>query len=212
MFPPSGFNFVTTPRGKKLEYLLSTPKNFHSGNSRPALLIFPPGEQTRELALVYQPWLPFFQGQGWVVVIPIAPDGNLFFRGSERYLPLLMDKVESEMSLYRGRFHLFGVSNDGISAFRVATLNPERFQSITVLPGWPKPADEKRLANILHIPLNFLVGEEDPPWRAKAETFWTKILEVGGEATLEIIPGEGHMAFATYPLEKLLEVITRTAG
>ena len=107
---------------------------------------------------------------------------------------------------------MFGVSNGGISAFRVATLHPERFHSITVLPGWPKPADEKRLANILNIPINFLVGEEDTCWRAKAEIFWAEIVELGGDATLEIIPGEGHMAFAKYPLDRLLEVIKRTTG
>jgi pimeloyl-ACP methyl ester carboxylesterase len=211
MLPPYRFRSITTNRGKELEYLLSLPKNFQPGNNYPALLALPPGEQSRELALVYESWLPFFFERGWIVVIPVARDEKLFFQGSERYLPLIMDEVESEINLYGGKFHLFGVSNGGISAFRVATLHHERFHSITVLPGWPKPADEKRLAHILNIPINFLVGELDSRWLAKAESFWAKIVEMGGDATLEIIPHQGHMAFASYPVEILLDVILRNS-
>jgi len=90
---------------------------------------------------------------------------------------------------------LLGVSNGSLSAFRVATLNPERFHSITGLSGWPKPADENRLDTILHIPIHFLVGEMDSRWREKFEFFYDKISQMDGNASLEVIPGEGHMAF-----------------
>lgn len=202
-------NTLTSPRGKHLEYLLSLPEEFKTNRAYPALLAIPPGEQTMELAQVYEPWMPYFQKQGWVVCFPTTPDGKLFFQGSERYLTLFMDHVESRVNVAGGKFYLFGVSNGGISAFRVATLNPDRFHSLTVLPGWPKPADVKRLANILALPVNFLVGETDSRWRKKSEKFSTMILSMGGDAMLEIIPGEGHMAFQVYPPERLMQVVVR---
>ena len=140
---------------------------------------------------------------------PVSLDGKLFFQGSERYVPYLMDRLQRELNLFGGKFYLLGVSNGGISAFRVATLNPERFHSITVMPGWPKPADEKRLDTILRIPINFAVGELDDRWRKKSEEFAGTLTKMGGDVYLEIIPLEGYAAFRSYPLEKLERFLLR---
>ena len=35
-----------------------------------------------------------------------------------------------------GRFHVGGISNGGLSSFRVAVESPERFASLVVLPGF----------------------------------------------------------------------------
>jgi pimeloyl-ACP methyl ester carboxylesterase len=203
------FNTVLTSRGKQLQYLFSVPKDFKTGETYPTLLALPPGEQTRDLVMVYTSWLPTFQEKGWVVCSPVAPDGNLFFRGSERYLPQIMDHIEDQVNLAGGKFYLFGVSNGGISAFRVATLNPERFHSLTVLPGWPKPADEKRLDTLINMPVNFLVGELDGRWREKSKLFHDRIASMGGDSTLEVIPGEGHTAFHSIQVQRLLQIIQR---
>ena len=45
------FNTFLTPRGKRLEYLISVPATFEAGGTYPALLALPPGEQTRDLAM-----------------------------------------------------------------------------------------------------------------------------------------------------------------
>lgn len=143
------------------------------------------------------------------MVCPVTPDGKLFFQGSERYLPYLMDHIQNEIKLQGDKFYLLGVSNDGISAFRVATLHPECFHSITVMPGWPKPADQKRLEYIMNIPVNFVVGELDERWRAKSEEFSAKLSEMGCDTYLEIIPGEGHMGFHSYGLSELEKLLKR---
>jgi dipeptidyl aminopeptidase/acylaminoacyl peptidase len=209
MASPIDFNTLLTSRGKQLEYLFSVPKAFELGRTYPTLLALPPGDQTRELARVYDPWLPYFQDQGWVVCCPVAPDGKLFFKGSERYMPQIMDNIESQLNPAGGKFYLFGVSHGGVSAFRVATLYPDRFHSITVLPGWPKPADENRLESVSDTPINFLVGEMDSRWREKSELFYNKISQMGGDASLEVIPGEGHMAFHSFPVQRLIQIIQR---
>lgn len=80
---------------------------------------------------------------------------------------------------------------------------------MTVLPGWPKPADESRLDKIKSLPINFVVGEQDDRWRKKSEEFADRLRKMGGDVSLEIVPLEGHMAFQNYPLEKLEQLLLR---
>ena len=205
----SKYKFLTTPRGKKLEYLLSLPKDFDAAKTYHTILAIPPGDQTKEYVAAYESWFDYFAKQGWIVVSPVAPDGKLFFQGSERYLPYLMDQIQSEFKLDGDKFYLLGVSHGGNSSFRVGTLYPERFHSITVIPGWPKPADENRLENIVEVPVNFVVGEDDVRWRKKSEEFYETLKKMGGNVTLEYIPNEGHMAFQRYSFEKLKVLLLR---
>jgi len=205
----SGYKILTTPRGKKLEYFLSLPKDFDADKTYRTILALPPGAQTKEFVDAYLNWFDYFSNRDWVMACPVAPDGKLFFQGSERYLPYLMDHLQSEVKLQGDKFYLLGVSNGGISSFRIATLHPERIHSITVMPGWPKPADENRLETLLEIPVNFVVGEEDDRWLKKSEEFTETLTKMGGDVTLDIVPSEGHMAFHNFPLGKLEELLMR---
>jgi predicted esterase len=205
----SGFRTLTSPRGKELEYVLSLPEQFDVENEYRVILAIPPGEQTRSLVGAYQNWLEHFAKREWVMICPVTPDGKLFFQGSERYLPHLMDNLQNELKLVGEKFYLLGVSNGGVSAFRAATLYPDRFHSMTVMPGWPKPADENRLDKILGLPVNFVVGENDHQWRRKSEEFANTLKEMGSDVSLEIIPLEGHMAFQHYPPHKLEHLLMR---
>jgi len=205
----SEYKILTTSRGKQLEYFLSLPEDFDLEKTCRTILAIPPGEQTRELEGAYSNWSDYFTKKGWVTVSPVAPDGKLFFQGSERYLPYLMDTLQKELKIFGDKFYLLGTSNGGISAFRVSTLYPERFHSITVMPGWPKPADENRLYKIIGIPVNFIVGEYDERWRAKSEEFTDTLTSMGGDVSYEVISSAGHMAFHAYPLDKLEELLLR---
>lgn len=206
----SGYKVLTTSRGKRLEYFLSLPKGFDKDKTYRIILAIPPGEQTKSLVDAYSQWFEYFAEQGWIMISPVTPNGKLFFQGSERYLPYLMDHIQNEFKLEGDKFYLLGVSNGGVSSFRVATLHPERFHSITVMPGWPKPADENRLEKIVDIPVNFVVGEQDERWRKKSEEFYETLKKMGCDVTLEIVPSEGHLVLHSYPLNKLEELLLRT--
>ncbi len=203
------FQTLTTPRGKKLEYFLGLPDEYDSGKTYRVILAVPPGPQDKSMVEEYLDWIDYFTKRGWIMVCPVTPDGRLFFQGSERYLPYLMDHIQNEIELHGGKFFLLGVSNGGVSAFRIATLHPERFHSITVMPGWPKPADQKRLESIVNIPVNFVVGELDERWRAKSEEFSAKLSELGCDVFFEVIPAQGHIAFHIYNLSELEKLIER---
>ena len=203
------YRTLTTPRGRQLEYFLNLPDNLDSQKEYRTLLALPPGDQTKSEAEAYMHWFEYFKKQAWAMVCPIAPDGKLFFQGSEQYLPYLMDHLQDELNLFGDKFYLLGVSNGGISAFRIATLHPNRFHSITVMPGWPKPADENRLNQITGMPVNFVVGEKDERWRKKSEEFTDALKKIGGDVYFEVVPAEGHMAFHRYPFDKLEKLILR---
>jgi len=118
----SGYKVLTMPRGKKLEYFLSLPKDFDVNKTYRTILAIPPGEQTKSLVDAYLNWFDYFTKQDWVMACPVTPDGKSFFQGSERYLPYLMDHLQSELKIQDDKFYLLGVSNGGISAFRIAPL------------------------------------------------------------------------------------------
>jgi len=75
--------------------------------------------------------------RGWVVISPAAPEGTIFYRGAENELANLLEEVSKSVEFEGGKVHLAGVSNGGLSAYRVITENPGRFLSLTVLPGVP---------------------------------------------------------------------------
>lgn len=205
----SGFKTLTTPRGKSLEYFLSLPKDFDKDKTYRTILAISPGAQTKEFVDTYLHWFDYFAKRDWITVSPVAPDEKAFFQGSDRYLPYLMGQIQDNFMLEGNKFYLLGVSNGGISSFRVGTLHPERFHSITVMPGWPKPADENRLEAIVYVPVNFVLGEQDVRWLKKSEEFYQTLKKMGCNVTLEVVPSEGHMVFHSYSLDKLEKPLIR---
>ena len=173
------------------------------------ILALPPGEQNHLEASVYEIWLDDFQAAGWSTIIPVAMGEKLFWQGSERAIPNIVEHFEMQNNLSMAKFHLLGISNGGISSFRVATLDARRFTSITVIPGWPKPADQIRLEALKDVPVHFIVGQEDPRWLAKAEEFCKMIGDLGGKAELEIVAGQGHRVFEAFSGQDILARMRR---
>ncbi len=179
-----------------MEYITIVPDGFRTGDSAPVLLALPPGgqgiEQTTSIMRdVYQTEA---LARGWVVVSPAAPDGELFFQGSEKLIPGFIDFIESWVSPEGGGVHLAGVSNGGISSFRIATLHPERFRSLTAFPGFPSSADDVlALEELVAIPVHLFVGDGDVSWIAPMQSAANRLTDLGGDVTYEVFPNEGHI-------------------
>lgn len=179
-----------------IDYIALVPEGFTAGDTAPVLLALPPGGQDIGLATgtirdIYQTEA---LARGWVVVSPAAPEGALFFDGSERLIPGFLDFVSSWVSPEGGAVHLSGISNGGISAFRVATENPDRFASVTVFPGFPRSdADVGALETLTSIPVNLFVGERDTGWVDPMTDAAERLTELGGDVTFEVFPDEGHL-------------------
>lgn len=193
----NSMTFLTTEIDETtLEFALILPKSFDPERPYPVLLAMPPGPQTRQMvnAGLDGYWTAAAQERGWIVVSPIAPDGVLFFNGSEALIPELLDRVAGTYSVENGRFHIAGISNGGLSAFRIAANNPERFASLTALPGFARTADFERLDRLVEIPVAMFAGEnEDEAWLDAMERTANELDALNGTVTLEIIPNEGHV-------------------
>lgn len=185
--------------GTVVEYITLVPSGFVAGDTAPVLLALPPGGQDASLAtsIVRDVYQTEALARGWVVVSPAAPDGELYFQGSERLIPGFLDFITSWVVPEGGGVHLAGISNGGISSFRVATENPDRFRSVTVFPGFPtSDADRDALDRLTAIPVHLFVGERDTSWVAPMSEAADRLDELGGDVTYEVFPDEGHIISA----------------
>jgi dipeptidyl aminopeptidase/acylaminoacyl peptidase len=189
------YEMMMMNEGTALRYALVLPAGFTPAETYPVLLAMPPGPQTEamvEAGLTY--WQQEAQQRGWIVISPVAPDGVLFFQGSDQLMPEFLDGILGLYRVENGRFHLAGVSNGGISAFRIAAAEPERFQSMLVIPGRPAyEADFKSLDRLVDLPIAMYVGERDTDWVGRMQETEARLAELGTAVTLEIVPSEGHV-------------------
>jgi len=181
--------------GSEIEYALLTPEGFEIGDSAPVLVALPPGGQNLGLAqsVLDDTYRTEALARGWVVVSPAAPDGTLYFQGSEVLIPSLLDWVETWVTPEGGAVHLAGISNGGRSAFRVAVQNPDRVASLVVFPGFPDDQDLAGLEAIAGIPIHMFVGGNDTGWIAPTQVALDALTELGADASFEILEGEGHV-------------------
>jgi pimeloyl-ACP methyl ester carboxylesterase len=183
--------------GADLSYTLVLPKSYQTaGTKYPVLLALPPGSQGQDEvdALLDKWWAPEATKRGWIVVSPVAPGGQLFFSGSSSTLTELLDAVAVTYPPEGGKVHLAGVSNGGLSAYRIALDAPERFASLLIAPGFPPDgADRGNLKRLVKIPVASYVGEQDSSWREASVRTVRELNRLGGRATLTVSPGEGHV-------------------
>ena len=177
-----------------LTYAVVTPENFDPEKTYPAVLALPPGDGSREMVEnALQSYWGYGKPRGYIVVNPVAPDGVLFFDGAEEKIPVLLDEVARKYKIEGGRFHIAGISNGGISAFRIAEDYPKRFCSLAAFPGLPaNERDFGRLADIHAMPMLLVVGEQDGRWVGRMRETQEKISELGGAVSLHVLPGIGH--------------------
>jgi len=183
------------PDGQKLHYTVQLPLGFDPAKPYPVLLALPPGPQNGAMVeagfRLY--WGERARKVGWVVVSPRAPKGELFFQGAEALIPPLLKKLRSELWLEGNRFHLAGVSNGGLSAFRVATEQPFQFRSLTALPGFPPTREDwRRLKLLKGLQVSLYAGGADARWAAASRRAAERLQVLGIPVSLTIFPGEGH--------------------
>ncbi len=182
--------------GNEVDVTIVLPNDYAPGEPHPILFALPPGGQAQaqvEFGLD-RFWADEAQARGWIVVSPAAPEGALFFQGSEAIVPELLDTIAATYPPESDVFHVAGISNGGLSAFRIATESPERFASIVVLPGFPPTEDDLAMIDsLVGIPVHMYAGETDTIWVEGSERALAALEEVGGQATLSIEPNGGHI-------------------
>ena len=182
--------------GHKIDYALVLPDHFDKSKAYPVLLALPPGDQSRQMveAGLSFYWEAEAKKRGWVVISPAAPGGKNFYSGLEQDLPPLLDEVAKSVLVEGGKVHLTGISNGGLSAYRVITEFPDRFLSLTVLPGVPPDARAfAALKSLKGIPVAAFVGGDDTEWARGSREASQELDRLGIQNTLTVVRGSGHV-------------------
>lgn len=181
----------------------------------PVLLALPPGPQAA--GQVEWAWSNYYRDaglkRGWVVVCPVGPGGKTFPEAARPYLLELLAEVAKTYPPEGSKFHVSGVSNGGLSAFRIALLRPDLFHSIAVLPGWPLREDLADLGRIAQIPIRMWAGEnERPSWLDLMRQTEVLVRDAGGDVELIVLPGEGHTLGGLIGGEAVFEFLGQVRG
>lgn len=177
-----------------LEFALVLPEVLEQDRIYPVLLALPPGEQGRDEveSALDRYWIRQSIQRNWIVISPIAPDGVRFFEGSETLIPDLLGWVEERYHVEGDKFHVAGLSAGGYSGFRIATIYPERFHSLTVLPGYPiTEEDFRNLVRLKNMPIAMFVGLYDEDFLESMEQTRDRLIELEVDVIFQIVV-DGH--------------------
>ncbi|MGP0076073.1 MAG: alpha/beta hydrolase-fold protein [Bryobacteraceae bacterium] len=181
--------------GVIVHYKLVLPNGYDPGKAYPAVLAFPGGPQTMGIVqgTVERNWRAQAEQRGYIVVVPAAPDGDLFFEEGARVFPKFITDLLSDFKVDGGKFHIAGMSNGGLSAFHIAAMYPQYFVSVTGFPGYlidPTSARVKALAGMC---INMHAGELDPDWLDAMKQQSEQFRALGYRVRFTVEQGQPHV-------------------
>lgn len=184
-----------TIAGMTLRYKVVLPADYDAGKNYPAILAFPPGSQDMNMVMttLQQNWAGQAQRRGYIVVIPAAPEGRLFFQDGARVFPAFLDQLLSAYPIRGRKFHIAGMSNGGISAFFIAAAYPKYFTSVTGFPGSLPDATPERMAALTGMCIHMHVGELDTGWRQMMEDQAAEFRAKGFTVDISVEKGQSHV-------------------
>jgi poly(3-hydroxybutyrate) depolymerase len=181
--------------GTTVEYRVVLPDHYDATKAYPGVLAFPGGSQTMDIVdgMVERNFRDEAQRRGYIVVIPAAPKGVLFFEGSERVFPEFLDQLLKDYKIQDGKLHIAGISNGGISAFHIAALHPQYFLSVTGFPGYLIEATPARIGALSKMCINMHAGELDTGWQEDMDAQAKQFRAKGYTVRFTVEKGEGHV-------------------
>jgi len=153
--------------GLQVAYKVVLPNGYDPARAYPVVLVFTGGPQQLRGAegTLNTDWRQEAERRGYVVISPGSPDGRLFFEGADAIFPEFLDMIVREYKVARGRLHVAGHSNGGISAFHVAATHPSYFATVTGYPGLlDGQRDPSRMQALEPMCLFMHVGDQDGGW------------------------------------------------
>ena len=130
---------------------------------------------------------------GYIVIVPEAPDGELFFDGGDKVFPEFIVKLLGDFKVLDHKFHMAGVSNGGLSAFHIAALYPQYFWSVTGLPGYLIDATPARVHALAKMCINMYAGERDTGWLESEKKQAAQFRALGYAVEFNEENGQGHV-------------------
>lgn len=186
---------TTTIAGTKLQYKVVLPNGYDPAKTYPAILAFPGGPQTMEMVngTLERNWHTQAEMLGYIVIIPAAPNGDLFFESGDRVFPAFITQLLKDYKILDNKFHIAGVSNGGLSAFHIAASYPQYFWSVTGLPGFLEDATPARIRAISRLCVYMYAGELDEGWPESEQEQFAQFREQGFTVEFSLEKGDGHV-------------------
>lgn len=177
-------------------YKVVLPDHFDPHKSYPGVLGFGGGSQ--DMNSVDRVIERYFRDQaekrGYIVIVPASPSDLMYYQGGERNIfPDFLKQLLSQYRIEGNKFHAAGPSVGGLTAFRVAALNPQYFLSITAFPGYLREDTPDRLQAMSPLCVNMFVGENDPlGWQRYMQRQAEQFNEHGITAQYNLERGQAH--------------------
>jgi poly(3-hydroxybutyrate) depolymerase len=181
--------------GTTVHYKVVLPNNYDAGKTYPGVFGFGGGPQTMNVvdSVIARNFRDEAEKRGYIVVVPAAPDDQLFFEGGERIFPEFLKQILADYKIQGNKFHIAGPSNGGIAAFHVASLNPQYFLSITAFPGYLWEETPAHIQAISKMCINMFVGELDPMgWQDLMKKQASEFRAKGTTAQYTVEKGQPH--------------------
>jgi poly(3-hydroxybutyrate) depolymerase len=181
--------------GTRLEYKVILPNGFDGAKAYPGILAFPGGPQTMAMVdgTLMRNWREQAENLGYIVIIPAAPNGDLFFEEGDRVFPAFIVKLLGDFKILQNKFHIAGVSNGGLSAFHIASLYPQYFWSVTGLPGFLDEGSPERMRALSKMCIYMYAGELDTGWLRSEREEAAKFRAQGFVVEFSEEKGQGHV-------------------
>jgi poly(3-hydroxybutyrate) depolymerase len=186
---------VADVSGTKLEYKVVLPAGYDASKGYPGIIAFGGGSQTMDMveATLRRNWREQAESLGYIVILPAAPNGDLFFESGDRVFPAFIVKLLGDYKILENKFHIAGVSNGGLSAFHIASLYPQYFWSVTGLPGFLDDPSPDRMRALSTLCIYMYAGEMDPGWLRSERQEAAKFRSEGYTVEFNEEKGEGHV-------------------
>jgi predicted peptidase len=181
--------------GTTVHYKVVLPKDYDASKAYPGVLAFGGGPQTMNVVdtVIARNFRDEAEKRGYIVVVPAAPNDQLFFEGGERIFPEFLKQILADYKIQDNKFHIAGPSNGGIAAFHVASQNPEYFLSITAFPGYLWEETPGHIQAISKMCINMFVGELDPMgWQDMMQRQASEFRAKGMTAQYTVEKGQPH--------------------
>jgi len=184
--------------GKEITYAVILPELYDASAAYPVLLALPPGEQRKSQVqwAINKYWIRRSIQKNWIVISPVSPGFvTLFHTGNETLIPEFMDMLEQEYNVEGGKFHVAGISNGGLSGFKITLNDTARVRSLTVFPGVPpEESDYNRLQRLQNIEVAIYVGALDSDdWVNETARTITIFDSLGVNYTTQTFANDGHV-------------------
>lgn len=186
---------TATINGMRVQYKVIRPNNFDPAKTYPAILAFPPGDQSMDMVMVgvdYN-YRAEAERRGYIVIEPAAPGGLGFVRGGDRIFPAFITKLLADYKIADNKFNVVGQSNGGRTAFKVAADYPQYFWSLTGFPGVLDDATPAKLDALSKMCVHMFVGEYDSGWLEESREQATALKARGAKVTLAVERGQEHV-------------------